>query len=136
MGELAGLREEIYVAPVDGRDELDCYPLIVVELRSGLVERVAHHNPVKHGCGIAIVVSKPQIRLPQISAQHIHAFELLHARVDLEIRAAKQLMHHTASLSPLFFLSYHCAFSVAHKIAGDGHMRSLVGNLPSLGYDF
>ena len=55
--------------------------------------------------------------------------------VDLEIRAAEQLMHHTTSLSPFFVLSCHCALSVAHKIARDGHVRSLVGNLPSPGHE-
>ena len=67
MGELADRREEIHVAPVDGRDKLDRYPLIVVELRFGLVKGVAHHDPVKHGCGIAIVMSKPQVGQPRQS---------------------------------------------------------------------
>jgi hypothetical protein len=78
-------------------------------------------------------VRKPQVGLPNISAQYVYALELLHASVDLKIRAAEQLMHHTASLSPSFFLPYDCALSIAHKITRDGHLGSLVGNLPSLG---
>ena len=136
MRELAKRREEIDVAPVDAREKLNRYPLIVVELCFGLVQRVAHNDPVKHGCGIALVMSKPQVRLQKIPAQHVYAFELLHSGVDPEVRAAEQLMHHTSSLSPLLFLLYHCALSVAHKITRDGHIGSLVGNFRSLGYGF
>lgn len=136
MRELAERREEIHVAPVDGHDELDRDPLVGVKLRSGLVQRVAHDDPVQDGCGIAKVVGKPEVGLSQIPAQHVDTLELLHAGVDLEIRAAEQLVHYTAALSPFFFPSDHSALSVAHQITRDGHKGSLVGDLPSLGDDF
>ena len=135
MGKLAKRREEIYVTTVDGRDKLDCHPLIVIQRRFGLVQWVAHDDSIKNRRGIPKVVRKPQVGLSNITAQHVYALELLHASVDLEIRAIEQLMHHTASLSPFFFLLYDCALVIAHKITRDGHLRSLVGNFLTLGYE-
>lgn len=135
-GKLAECREEIHPASIDGGDEFHGYPLVVVELRFGFVQWVSHDDPVEHRGGISIVVSEPQVGLPKIAAEHVNALELLHPGVDLEVRAAEQLMHHTTSLSPFLLLSYHGALPVANQITRNGHMRSLVGYLPALCYEF
>ena len=70
-GKLANRREEIHPAPVDGRDEFHRYPLVVVELRFGLVQGVPHDDPVEHRGGISIVVSEPQVGLSKIAAEHV-----------------------------------------------------------------
>ena len=56
--------------------------------------------------------------------------------VDHDIRVTEQLIHHTACLSPFIFLPYDYALSLAHKITRDRQLRSLVGNFPSLDYEF